>query len=109
VAVAALLPYLRREAPAPPEPEPVPAGPELTPLQRALAGLQWARAFGAPREQRKALELLAEELEHADQVELAEEARALAWSPAPPGQAEMKALAGRVDMVAEAEPDAVIA
>jgi hypothetical protein len=109
VAVMALRPYLRREEPAAPAPEPKPAGPELTPLQRALAGLQWARAYGAPREQRKALELLAEELDQADEDELAEEARALAWSPAPPGGQQMEGLAARVEPVAELERDAVTA
>jgi hypothetical protein len=109
LAVVALRPYLRREAPVAPVLELEPAGPELTPLQRALTGLQWARAYAAPREQRKALELLAEELERAGEDELAEEARALAWSPALPGPERMENLAERVEAVAEPERDAVTA
>jgi hypothetical protein len=65
--------------------------------------------YAAPREQRKALELLAEELEQAGEDELAEEARALAWSPALPGPERMENLAERVEAVAEPERDAVTA
>ena len=104
-AVALLLPYVRR-APAPPPPEPEPERRALSPLERAVAGLEWARAHGEPREQRQALELLTEELELIDAADLAEEARALAWSPQPPTEDAMKSLAERALDLVEAEDDA---
>jgi hypothetical protein len=98
-------PYLRR-APAP-EPEPEPQHPELPPLERALVGLEWATRHAGPQEQRKALELLAEELEAHDEAELAEDARALAWSPDKPERASMERLGARVRELVEVEADAV--
>jgi hypothetical protein len=98
-------PYLRRAPP--PVPEPEPEYPELPPLERALAGLEWAREHAGPQEQRKALELLAEELDAHDEAELAEDARALAWSPDRPERGSMERLGARVRQIVEVEADAV--
>ena len=99
-----LLPLVRRR----PEPGPAAAPAftiELTPLERALVGLDWARAAGGSRDQRKALELLAEELDadvETDLTPLADEARVLAWSARPPGDESTAALSDRVrEIVAE--------
>lgn len=108
VGLAALLlvPLVRRT----PEPEPEPdAAIELTPLQRALVGLDWARAAGGSREQRKALELLAEELEadtEDDLTTLADDARVLAWSARPPGDESTDTLARRVREIVDARAEA---
>jgi hypothetical protein len=65
----------------PPPPEPVA---ELTPLERALALVEWANGRENGRERREALEVLAVELDVLDLGELAFRARTLAWSPASP-------------------------
>jgi len=120
VALAALLllPLVRRK----PEPEPAPPGPatlELTPIERALVGLDWARAAGGSREQRKALELLAEELDadaldaetEGDDIvaQLADDARVLAWSARPPGDDSTATLSQRVREIVEARAAALAA
>ncbi|MBA3401417.1 MAG: hypothetical protein H0U05_05440 [Actinobacteria bacterium] len=70
-----------RRRPAPvveEEPEP-----ELSPLERALRLVEWARD-GEPEETREALEVLAAELDEEENAGLAGEARKLAWSrPSP--------------------------
>ena len=85
-----------RRAPAPPPvptPEPLPS---LTPLEQALVLLaESARADGAG-EQRRALELVSEELEKWGDAALSRAARALAWSPDVPGVEQTTALAARV-------------
>jgi len=58
--------------------------PELTPLERALALVEWANEHRNGTERREALEVLAVELEGVDSERLAGRARWLAWSPASP-------------------------
>lgn len=66
-----------------------------TPLERAFGvALQSADVDGAS-ERRRALERVARELGAAGRGELADEARALAWSPARSTSAQVEALAGR--------------
>lgn len=66
-----------------------------TPLERAFdVALQSADADGAS-ERRRALERVARELGAAGDGELADEARALAWSPVPSTSAQVESLAGR--------------
>jgi hypothetical protein len=55
--------------------------PELPPLERALALVEWARDRSEP-ERREALESLAVELD--EESPLVRDARRLAWSPSPP-------------------------
>jgi hypothetical protein len=57
---------------------------ELTPLERALALVEWANGRRNGTERREALEVLAVELEAVDRDELAWRARGLAWSPLSP-------------------------
>jgi len=58
---------------------------EPEPLERAVAAVESARASGAEERERKALELLGLELARSGETQLAESARALAWSqPEPP-------------------------
>lgn len=80
-----------------PEPEPPPA-PLLSPLEQALALLEQSLAADGVPGRRRALELVAEELEHADWGDrhLAGAARALAWSEDQPDLEETRALAARV-------------
>lgn len=73
--------FLRRTRPVP------------QPLERAVAAVESARASGAEERERKALELLGAELLRSGETQLAESARALAWSrPDPPEPALMAAL-----------------
>ena len=58
--------------------------PELTPLERALALVEWANEHRNGTERREALEVLAVELEAVESDGLAGRARWLAWSPASP-------------------------
>jgi hypothetical protein len=69
--------------------------PALTPLERALLILETAWAQSAA-EQRKALELLAAELESAGEPPLADAARELAWSRSTPAPDTTETLATRV-------------
>jgi hypothetical protein len=72
--------WLRRRRP-PPE---VVEERELTPLERALALVEWARDRENGAERREALEVLAVELEAVESRVLAESARRLAWSSTSP-------------------------
>jgi hypothetical protein len=65
-------------------PAPVEEAPELTPLERALVLVDQARDSVDGEDRRKALEVLAVELDEARRAEHAEEARRLAWSPSEP-------------------------
>jgi hypothetical protein len=98
LAAAGVLVYLAwpRRAPAPaPEPEPEPL-PSLTPLEQALVLLEeTVRADGAG-DQRRALELVAEELDEWGDTSLAGAARVLAWSAGEPRVEQTTALAARV-------------
>jgi len=71
--------WLRRRRPLPPVEEV-----ELTPLERALALVEWSNTRQDGTERREALEVLAVELEAVESVELAWRARGLAWSPSSP-------------------------
>ena len=82
--------YLERRAAA--EPEPVP---ELAPLDRALRLVEWSRDRPDGEDRRRALEALAEELE-AVESPLADDARALAWSPSSPSPQGARLLVERV-------------
>jgi hypothetical protein len=74
--------------------------PELTPLQRALLLVEWARDRENGAERREALEVLAVELDELDRGELAGSARTLAWSapsPAPAAADELVRAVREVD------------
>jgi hypothetical protein len=88
-----------RRAPPPPEPEPeLPPEPVLSPLEQALALLEESVRSDGAAEQRRALELVAEELELAEwgDQDLARAARALAWSEGVPPVDQTNRLASRV-------------
>jgi hypothetical protein len=65
-------------------PAPVEEAPELTPLERALALVEQARESVDGEDRRKALEVLAVELDASSRDDQAEQARQLAWSPSKP-------------------------
>jgi hypothetical protein len=69
---------------------------ELTPLERALALVEWANERRNGTERREALEVLAVELEAVEDDGLAGRARGLAWSPASPSPEEAAALVATV-------------
>jgi hypothetical protein len=98
VVAAGVLVYLawpRRAAAPPPEPEPEQL-PSLTPLEQALALLEETVREDGAGDQRRALELVAEELEEWGDRDLARAARVLAWSEGAPGVDQTTALADRV-------------
>jgi hypothetical protein len=66
------------------KPPPVEEAPELTPLERALELVEQARESVDGEDRRRALEVLAVELDSARRAEQAGEARRLAWSPSEP-------------------------
>jgi hypothetical protein len=66
-------------------------------LDRALAVFFWARERGDDTLQRKALERVADELEHGGH-ELSDAARALAWSPETPGGEDVEAISERAHL-----------
>lgn len=72
--------WLRRRRPPPAADGEV----ELTPLERALRLVEWARERENGAERREALEALAVELEVVERGVLAADARMLAWSPGAP-------------------------
>jgi hypothetical protein len=76
---------------------------ELTPLERALLLVEWAKEGEDGSERREALEVLAAELDLLERRELADSARTLAWSPASPTPA---AAGDLVHTVREKERDA---
>jgi hypothetical protein len=65
-------------------PPPVEEAPELTPLERALLLVEQAQESVDGEDRRKAIEVLAVELDAAGRPEHAEDARRLAWSPSEP-------------------------
>lgn len=75
--------------------------PPLPPLERALALLEAARRSGDPDEQRRALDLVAAELQQRGEAGLAEDASALAWSRPLPAQDETETLSSRVALLVE--------
>jgi hypothetical protein len=66
------------------QPPPVEEAPELTPLERALVLVEQARESADGEDRRKALEVLAVELDESRRAEHADEARRLAWSLSEP-------------------------
>ncbi|HEX2426291.1 MAG TPA: hypothetical protein VHI53_00065 [Gaiellaceae bacterium] len=105
VAVAGALAYfaLPRRTPAlPPEPEPEPE-PSLTPLEQALALLEESVRTDGSGDQRRALELVSEQLEEWGDPDLSSAARVLAWSEGVPASEQTTALAARVRAELERE------
>ena len=70
--------------------------PRLTPLERALALVEWARERLDGDDRRRSLEVLAEELERTGAATLGVQASALAWSRAAPSSDAVWALLERV-------------
>jgi hypothetical protein len=104
-AVGAALLYAawpKRQPAPPPEPEPEPE-PSLTPLEQALALLEESARVEGASEQRRALELVAEELEVWGDDELAGAAKVLAWSAGTPRVEQTAELAARVRAELEQE------
>ena len=100
LAVAA---WPRREPAPPPPPPPLPAEPALSPLEQALVLLEQSVRQDGAEEQRRALELVAEELETAGWGDrtLANAARRLAWSEVAPPIDATSDLAARVRAAVE--------
>jgi hypothetical protein len=73
----------------------------LVAVERALALLRRARRRGEEEEQRKALDLLAQELRRRGDADLASGARRLAWSESGPAADEVDSFAGRVEQTLE--------
>jgi hypothetical protein len=71
--------WLRRR-----RPEPIEEEPELPPLEQALLLVEWARDRENGADRRKALEVLAVELDASRQDTLADAARSLAWAQTSP-------------------------
>jgi hypothetical protein len=88
----------RRVPAVEPEPEPEPPPDPLSPLEQALVLLEQSIRVDGAADQRRALELVAEELELAEwgDPDLARTARGLAWSRDVPPVAETAGLAARV-------------
>jgi hypothetical protein len=100
--VLAYLAWPRRAPAPPPEPRPEPRlEPALSPLEQALVLLENAVRVDGASDQRRALELVAEELENASAGDrsLANAARALAWSEGIPPVQQTTELAARVRAV----------
>ncbi len=100
VAIALAYAVWPRAAPvalAEPEPELAPE-PVLSPLEQALVLLEQSIRVDGASDQRRALELVAEELEQAEwgDPDLARTARVLAWSEGAPPIDETTGLAARV-------------
>jgi hypothetical protein len=92
----------RREPAPEPEPEPEPA-PSLTPLEQALALLEETVRTDGAGDQRRALELVSEQLEEWGDPDLSLAARILAWSEGVPEVEQTTALAARVRAELERE------
>lgn len=104
-AALAVIGFPRRAPAAAPEPEPEPE-PALPPLEQALVLLESGeRANGAAAE-RRALELVAEEMALRGDPQLERTARALAWSEEIPPLAETSGLAALVRAALQAEAEA---
>lgn len=95
-AIAAVVTYRAWPRPVPePEPEPPPP-PVASALEQALALLESPVAMNGNEGRRRALELVADEVERVGDLELALAARALAWSPDAPEVPATRALATRL-------------
>lgn len=100
LAASALIVYRalpEREPPPEPEPEPEPVA---SPLEQALALLE-SPATNGSHARRRALELVAEEVERFGEDDLALRARTLAWSEDTPEGHETRALAARLRSLLE--------
>jgi hypothetical protein len=94
--IAAVVTYRAWPRPVPePEPEPPPP-PVASALEQALALLESPVAMNGNEGRRRALELVADEVERVGDLELALAARALAWSPDAPEVPATRALATRL-------------
>jgi hypothetical protein len=67
-------------------------GPTLSPLERALALVEWASRRPSVDDRREALEALAHELESGEDADLVGRTREQGWSPPPPQAEEMTEL-----------------
>jgi len=93
---------------APPEVEETAPRDERPPLERALELARTGAANGAAApDRRRALELVARELDAVGLGDLADEARELAWSPRAASADEIESLARRAEDAARAEMAAV--
>ena len=72
------------------------AAPSLTPLQRALLLVEWARERANGDDRRRSLEVLADELERTGAATLSGQASKLAWSRDAPSPEAVSALLQRV-------------
>jgi hypothetical protein len=70
--------------------------PEVSALERALRLVEWAQKRENGAERRQALEVLAVELDTAENGGLADSARTLAWSPAAPAPAAAEELVSSI-------------
>ena len=94
-----------REPKPEPEPEPEPE-PMLPPLELALILLTDGSQTNGAADRRRALELVAEEMEAREEFPLARQARVMAWSEDTPTLAETSGLAESVRVqLALLEPD----
>jgi hypothetical protein len=75
--------WRKRRQPPPPEPEPEPS-----PLERAIALVEWSLARENGAERRAALDALATELDVVESNGLADQTRVAAWSPPSPSTGE---------------------
>jgi hypothetical protein len=82
-ATLALRWWRKRRQPPPPQPEPEP-----TPLERAIALVEWSLARENGAERRAALDALATELDVVESDGLADQTRVVAWSPPSPSTGE---------------------
>jgi hypothetical protein len=92
-AVVAYRALPEREPPPEPEPEPEPVVPAL---EQALALLESPASTNGAHDRRRALELVAEELERWGDDDLAQAVRTLAWSESSPQSDETRAVAARL-------------
>lgn len=92
LALPAWLLWERRKGRAPRES----AGLALSPLERALALVEWASMRPSVDDRREALEALAHELETGEDDELVRRAREQGWSPPSPAREEMTDLVATV-------------
>ena len=72
------------------------AAPSLTPLERAMLLVEWAREWRDGDDRRRSLEVLADELERTGAATLSGQASELAWSRDPPSPEAVAALLERV-------------
>jgi hypothetical protein len=71
-------------------------GPSLSPLERALALVEWASRRPSVDERREALEVLASELDEANGATRADDVREQGWSPPSPAPEEMTELVASI-------------